>query len=95
MHCGANLVGVTVLLLGYKSDINQVLAGLLIGYRLCRRPLGPKECNLECLDACVIVCLLARWPDLDELEIHFGGLGSLLVLAASLCCHLVLPRVPK
>lgn len=45
------------------------------------------------MDTCVIVCLIARWRDLDELGVHFGGLGSLLVRAASLWCHLGSPRV--
>ena len=41
----------------------------------------------------MILCLLARRPDLDELEVYFGCLGSLLMLAASLRCHLGLTRV--
>ena len=57
------------------------------------RFLGPEECNLGCLDACVIVCLLARWPDLDEFGRHFGGFGSLLVPTVSLWYHLGLLRV--
>ena len=37
--------------------------------------MGPEECNLGCLDACVIVCLLSRWPDSDELDIFVGRFG--------------------
>ena len=45
-----------------------------IGYRLCRRPLGPEEWILGCLDARMLVFVLAWWQIWHEFELHFGGL---------------------
>ena len=58
---------------------------MFIGDRLCHRPLGAEECNIRCSDAFVIVCFLARRPDLDDLScmfetwVTFGGCCELLV----------------
>ena len=62
-----------------------------IGYRLCRRPLGP--------DVRMLVFLRAWWPQIcDEFESHFEGFWPPLVFAARPQCHLGstgVSRVPK